>query len=1135
MTTLADLIASQTRTPSATVYIDGRRWVSWRSITKAQAFGRGPASYTIEGADPPVTPRGGMSIRWTWGYNGIEVPGGTGYIVVPQQASYPRGWSLQCQDVLWLAQRVQSPIAGGAPPYNNITARAAIEYILETYAGITRHQIPDIKRPSDSGTDWTLGQLTPVYWERTTALQAIQEIAGAAGAWVFADDGGTVRLVPIERRPSDRPFRTLMRGDASDGGSLLVEGAPRRTQDWASVKNRTTVYGANTGVEGAQLRDVFLATHVLSPGLEVDNEYRSTLLEYEADVTAVASRITGYTNREPNVIDGRIKADPRLRLGMTIGIQDSGVSYAATRTFFLFGLTTTFDRRTAKFDQSVTLDGGTGSAGYSLLPEPLAQIAYTLKRETLDGDAVVEVTCDGSGSTAYEGEIVSYAWSTSDTVYSGTASSGSGSTFTFVILESEAPFSITLTVTDTNSKTDTETVEIALDGDAVAPVIEQVHAAGGAAWSYTADGGAAWNDDVRTCTIVAEGAGVWDTAPLTDGQTYGALATSSAQVRQTLDGLATASALLSTAGGSITALHVNARNGARVWRAVGTTVQRSTDGGTTWSTMGTAPASVRQILEDPALNNRLFALAGANFITSADGGANWSTFYAGPSGATARWFVRSESGTITWVCYTGTFTGSPLQRIEGSLAATFTAASPAVAEVRAIALTDGYEPGAPRLVAFDADGRTWVGDAETGVLTEGPALPADAVAQHAAASRRAPIVYLADFDSVSVGVTGALRKLLIADGNQALLPWRLGPSGRQYHMVQLAAEARTAVYSLLVGTKGLTPGGIYVRSTSGAWTLTNSGLPSAWDWEAIVASPFSTAEWLVIGRPTGSTADTVTTSSAPYEVEIDGTGYSPFWLTTDGGATYTEYRVTSGARGYANAFIANDDRRATYTSQGEIAVKVELAETVGGNIYLDIWRGGTQVVHEDVGTRPNGFNGSGTGGDLLVTYSDSAGTTFYRGYIPGTGTGLTGFTTSAFRTSLFRDAGGSSAAFSLVSTSVLRYDDYRASGSGTTIASGLTGLANFRALADAAYLIATAGVVQIADPTGTPSVSTVRSGTYNPNMGRSDQGAQQFLLVRTGTTLEVWDGSGWAQIPAPTGLVDADMSALGIIDEGALT
>jgi hypothetical protein len=1077
MPTLAQLIAMSTRRPTATLYLDGRRCRGVLRITKSEAFGRGVSSATIELRDPPVTPTGGMAVRWTWGYDGVEVPGGTGYVVIPQKHSYPDVWTLECQDVLWLASREQGPIQ--TSPLNSITAKAAIEYILQTYGGNPRKQIPTINRPSGGGA-WMLGQLTPVAWDKTTALAAAQEIAGTAGWWIYADAGGTVRAVQIERRPSDSPFRVLRRGDAADGGSLLVEGAPRRRQDWSQIKNRITVRGASTGVEGAQLVDTFLATHALSPGVVAEQEFSFFLLEYIADVTAVAQRLAGLWNRKPNTIEARIKADPRLAIGMTVAIQDDGIGYTAAVPFFVYALQTSIDLHVGRFDQQLTLDGGTGSAGYSLIPPPVAVITYTLEQETLaDGTSITVVSVDGSGSYSRSaGEIVSYTWSTTDTPVSGTPTSATTPQAVFIFPNSAAPFDISLTVTDTSSKTDTATVAIPLTGDGITPAKEGVIAAAGSAASATPDGGATWRDEVRTVTIAAESAGVRDDAPATDATTYGALFASGSEVRRTKDQLLSASELLNTASGTITALHTNAKNGARQWRAVGTALQRSIDGGTTWAAWGTLPASVRQIIEDPAVENSVFVLAGATLYHSTAAtapGTSWATLYAGPSGAMARWMVRSDDGAITWIAYTGSFSGAALQRVEGGVAATFSGASPAVAEVRAIALTDGVEPAAPRLVAVDSTGRTWVGSATSGVLTQGPSLPAGGVAQHATASRIAPIIYLADFDSVTAGTTGALRKLVLGAGSGALLAWRLGPSGRQYHMVQLASPGASVKAYLLRPTWGASPGGVYVYDPDAAtWTLKNTGLPSGWHWKGISVDPFNPNRWLLSGSP--NAADLVTGSGGVFKAGASSS--SPFWLTEDGGASWTALTVSAPSSDTINGNL--------YTPRW--------SESSGGLWYASGTRDGVGTPNVLIrGTTTDGAGTSltgitlgtdgvlsltwpGQGDEAILSFAQFSGGEYALRYTASSGSTTTrpsGTALAGVVTSLDREPSGRGVLLALSNGVILRTSDYRAAQPAST---GMTGASSVAIAGSRAYVGTNDGLKEILDPWGSASLSSTRVG-----------------------------------------------------------
>lgn len=853
---LASRILARTRAPSVTLRLDGRRVAGVLSISQQWEFGQGMASATVVLRDPPVTPTPGMAITWSWGYDGFEVPGFTGFVVTPEQQSYPRHWSLQCADVLWRAQREEQTIA--TSPLNDISAQDAITSILATYAGITRLSIPAISLTS-GGPAWTLGTLTPVQWERATALAACQEIAATAGYWLYADAGGTVRARPMERKPSQSPFRILTGGDAA-GATLLVQGAPTRRQDGSQVRNRITVRGANTGVEGAQLVDTYLATHALYPGVTADLEYQSFLLEVIDDVTAVAERLAGLWNRRPNTVTARIKADPRLAVGTTVAIQDADIGYSSAQPFFIYSISTTYDARSGRFDQQLTLDGGIGDAGYTTIPAPVAVLSYTLETETLDGTAVTVVTLDGAGSYSQSGGvIVSWQFSTPDTTYGGTPSGSSSPharpSFQLVFADSASPVDVTLTVTDTSSKTDTVTITIALAGEtAIVPTTETISIAFGAAWELTQDGGATWRAETASgnaTRVPPIGAGVDPLAGLADAATFGALATrasGSTGLRQTLDGLATASTTLASLGGQITALSVNARNARRVWAAVGDDVYYSTDGGATFTAYGTPAAGqdVRDIIEDPALDFSVFCLAGADMY-QALGSPVWGVFYAGPAGATARWMQRSRDGTVTWICYTGTFSGSPLQRVEGPISVSFPVVTPAVSEIRTIALMDALDPAAPTLVATDQENRIWTLDGLTGLsVTQSAATyPAGSIVQHAQQSYQAPLVYLADFDSAATG-TGAVRKFF--PKLDSLLLFREGAAGRQAHMVGLASRNRSArgivLRIPLVFASGTSADQLWICDT-GVWSA--KALPELGQtWTRIVANPFNYRKLLLM-------------------------------------------------------------------------------------------------------------------------------------------------------------------------------------------------------------------------------------------------------------------------------------------------
>jgi hypothetical protein len=1086
------------------VRVDGQRWRAILTLSVSQEYGQGLSTLQIVGRDPPVTLTPGQAVTMRWGYDGYEVPGFTGTIVVAEPQSYPNRWTVQVNDALWPAAREGQPIA--TVPLNDITAQAAIQYILETYAGITRHDIPDIAKPSDSGVSWTLGTLTPVSWESdTTALAACQEIASMAGYWLYADAGGTVRARQMERRPSSSPFCVFERGV-----NLLVQGAPRRRQDATQVRNRITVRGANTGVEGAQLFDTFVATHALLADVQSPMEVSSFLLEVIADVTAVAERTAGVWNRVPNVVSGRIKADPRLSVGTTVGIKDRNIGYTTTKPFFIYRLTTSLDLLAGRFDQDLILDGGVGDAGYTTIPPPVAVASYTIELETADGTAIAVVTVDGSASYSQsDGEIVSYAWSTSGVV-SSTPTTASTAVATFLYPVSAGSVTITLTVTDTTSKTGTTDLVIDLAAPDVPADVESLNVAFGAAWLTTGDGGASWGQHIATTTRVPPiGGGGWESAPSGDADTYGILASGGTALRQSLDALATAPTTINTASGSITALAVNAKNASRVWRAIGPLVQRSIDGGVTFTDWGTplAGVDVLDIIEDPALNNSVFALAGADMYQSlGDGAPGWLVFYAGPTGATARWMQRSESGQITWICYTGTFTGAPLHRVEGPIEVTPGTAT----EIRAIALLDAVSAVAPVLVAIDQDAAIYHIDGLTGdvLATSTATYPAGAIVQHAMPGQKAAIVYTADFDSVVAG-TGAVRKYF--PDSQTLLLYKAGDTGQQAHMVGLTGIGRqppeVMVLRLPTGASG-DADKLFIYA-SGTWTA--KALPESGrsDWRRIVASPFDPDKLLLYRCDLSSGVNMAN---------------NKLWYSDDGGDSWTAV--------FENLTLRTD--QAYPPVEWSPTVPTEWMTTAhysdSGSARQRLIRGtnGSYTIVFDntvyaIGERA--IPAYGVGGELPFIDSADASLGYYTSAnVPtdtGFGVGLDSYADTVPFSRQWATAYYVSANTARITANYL-----------TTAPSAVSGTsAKYAALlADATLLLGgRAGVQQVLDPFGTPAVSVVAETGVTVGWVRTDRQTQTLaaaVVAPTTANLDttVRDASGtWARLPSipnATALVD---------------
>lgn len=1110
-------MTTYTRTPTRTVYLDGKRCYGVVSLRTTQTFGGGVSTGTVVLRDPPVRPTIKMQVRWTWGYDGDEKPGFTGEIAKPAIKSYPNRYTFEVRDALFRADRSSQVIA--TDPLNEITASAAIRYILTHYGGIPASKISIPTFPASgsewAGSEWTLGVLTPVQWGDSdtgsggvSALRACQDICEVLGFWLYADASGIIRAKQMERAPSLSAYHTYQRGD-----DLLLDGNPELVEDVDSIRTKIDVRGANTGVDGAQIFDSYQTSHPLLPaGVYQEDTVSNFLIEYvnaseagEASATKVAQRVLKVRSRTPIIVRYRAKADPRLAVGATVGIIDEMIGYSAAKNFFVYSLTTSLDVQSGRFDQDLTLDGGTGNSGYTTVPPPDASFSWQLVAETLDGDAVVEVILDGSGSTSLTGgEIVSWDWSTSTTTYTGTPNTASGETAVLMFLASEGTADITLTVTDTTSKTGTITQTIDLTGaDTAAPLRRPLSVAFGAAWQMTNDGGATWRTETTNGDAIAVGtigAGV-DQRSAGLGGTYGALATRGSGgvgIRQTLDLLATASTNGFSAGGVLTSnIWVNEANPARVWFAKGTTVYRSLDGGLTATAMAAAPATVTWIMEDPAVDNSVFLLSGADLLNATDPTVGWATLYAGPVGATARQFVRSRDGQVTWIAYTGAPAGESLQRVENGAAADWTAT-----DCRTLALDNAASSLRATIWGITADdpAQIWSFDGLTGLsATQAtPTLPSGATAMHMLADPDAPIYYIANFDGVTSG-TGSVQKL-VAD---QLFDFRLGDTGQQAHMLGLAAKA-TAPAEFLRMTISVDPGGVW-HYRDGTWTFRPLPVTGTVRGIAVAADPFNPDRWLAIFNNT----DVQCYASGGKIVGHDW-AYSPLWQTEDAGVTWTEVEITPPG-GWVDGSLCykccwNEQTGNTWgvifasspsyaaLVQGTGATVTTTTEEVQSFTSLAAGADGEYVILQS-GAGVRYFDGS------FHTPAGSAPTILYAG--------------------MDRQPGLSRVFFIPSSGHVWATTDYRAAQpTDTSIGTNVEGIT---ATATAIYYIATGGdVYRVVDPLGTP-VSTKIMNTTAVLDPEVDRQTRTVMACATSGSIVIDDGVTTKEIAGPPGSLNNNL------------
>jgi hypothetical protein len=720
------------------------------AITGSQMFGQPIAGGSIRLRNLPFTPAIKDLIEIFLGYDGNNLPVFTGFVVDPQSQSFPRGWTLQFKDILWIADfPVQASTAGqviydtsgnpvgvqesaivldgpGGTP-NNVPANDAIMRLLRDWAGIPefRIQVPTLEQ--SPGVPWVLGTLSPVVWSGVSPLQACQQICETLGYWLFADYSGFVRAVKMSGAPAQSAYRSFV-----EGVNITVPGwGVQRNVD--QVYNRVIVTGATTLVINHAAFPVTDRWQTdlswLPPGKYRDFSYSNQLIEYvnpadggDASCTSVAQRLLLEHSRSPVTLTGRVKGDPGLAVGQTEGFQSPRLDYASLTNFFLYGISWAFGG--GDYTMDLTLDGGVGSEGYTLNPPPIASFTYTLLRETVNGVDTVDVFVVGSGSAPSGGLIVSWTW----TCTPGTPASGTGQRWATTVPYSLGSVVVSLVVTDTNGKTsDPYPLTIDLTGATGQPSRERkISFAAGSTWFVTPDGGATWRSEAGTTIAVPPIGAGGDTQATANDSSAGLVATRASGLRSTKDLLATASTAL--AGLPATPLFIwqHERNPLRVWACSGSKVYLSTDGGAHFDAGHTPPVpsgetdtTCRWVVESATQIGVIDVLAGRYAFTSFDAGATWGDgpVLTGDPGAIARCYASGQAKH--WVGYTGVPSGaSPLKSIEGDVAA-FPTVTPVVTDIRAVTIM----VETPELFAFDAQGRIWRGDVQTGTMTQVGTMP----------------------------------------------------------------------------------------------------------------------------------------------------------------------------------------------------------------------------------------------------------------------------------------------------------------------------------------------------------------------------------------------------------------------------
>jgi hypothetical protein len=525
---------------------------------------------------------------------------------------------------------------------------------------------------------------------------------------------------------------------------------------------------------------------------------------------------------------------------------------------------------------------------------------------------------------------------------------------------------------------------------------------------------------------------------------------------------------------------------------------------------------VTAILEDPAVLNSVFVLAGANMYhaTTDTPGTGWSTLYAGPSGATARHLVRGQSGATTWIAYTDAgsgFVGSPLQRVEGPISATWdVGVTPQPTEIRALALsTDELT-----CYAWDGDGRGWAIASDTGIATAITAtLDAAETAQHALHDPDDPIVYLATFGATA-GTT--YKYLPLAD---VLAAFYVPAAGQQAHRVGLGGAPQPSAGVLLL-TWGVTGGGVY-DGTTGSWILKGTGLPSGWYWNEISVSATNPSDWLILGSN-----GTFTISGT----SVVSDGQPVLWRSRDAGATWSGVGVSvpSGAGavrsiGWIGHTSTNElfvgvntdagglHTRNAHLCRGSGTTLPTAVTVVDGGVSRDrTFRGlAAGRDNEIVGTLTLGSAGGG-----VVSFFHPAGASDVTSSDPRIGGSVRPLDTTSRAIVVLGEASGFQASAGV--------PDYRAGATNSPIT--LSGRTEGGACAGGAlYVPYNTAIQRIDAPTTAPSTpTTVYTAASGVHAVVSDAQTRTLLAALRGadaaalSVLTSADGVTWTEMPAPT-------------------
>lgn len=850
-----------------------------------------------------------------------------------------------------------------------VTDADIIIKIIETY-GITpstwNHQIHASELFDRDGTpyQWKPAQILPILWEPGRAgWEIISKLDKATAFRTFDGPAGavyrrqTLGLVPAGVRATFHQGTEIL--DLSlvttfdvynqvvvtghDLASLTALGVP--PTDTANPADPGGDMVTGISPNGSPWDSPYIPD---PPRVRTNRDISVEYLEFYADADAIADIMLGFLQDPYDDISLTTFGCPDFNVGDAIRITSAVLELDVKGWIVTHTLSQSPLRSVMQIRASTSPDSRGNSA-----PIAAFVVALLLEHLIIDGvlTPVVLVTVDATASTDSDGSIVSYQITVGAETVTITPPNIPIVTLRYV---GPSPIPVSVSVVDNEGLSGTLGQEVPFDPATL--LSEPLVAAEATDGAASIDAEASW--------LTFAGTGVNVVAPIALGSIT--CWSQGAALWGSHDYLQTPPALLHTFPSAITALWNNEQLTDR-WIAglQSGDVWLSIDAAVTWTRLGNvAVHPVNDIAESPFLAGQISAACGDAVYQTFDG-RHWAALIVGIAGTALR-FAAGLYGGVSYLY--GGFSDGKLYRWQNDTGAYTLLGTLAGGEIRGLTLAILKH----ELYAFMSGPLTYAWDfsVEPSPGPEpGPDTPT--ATNYAIRSGTGTWVYLA--------TDGALGKYFPRD---AYFDMRLLTSPQEGLRIGYGAQGPIVAPPVVLGPVEVylptnhfsSLGGVWHYVPASGWTRQLGGLPTSIDWWWIAASPFDPNVLAVIGTavPYIGYPDQFSNDTTNHLVK-GSNGKSPVWISTNGGATWTEApcRAPTEATGSAYGFYQIEFSK---TTPGRWYV-VGRTETAAG-LRVTRWSGDlTTPRNPFIDTKINHdweWSMSGDAEDTLTSYHDGA-------------------------------------------------------------------------------------------------------------------------------------------------------------------